>query len=95
MFLSQVLQDLKQTIDRIDRERDGFELRLARARKTMIYNAAVKNGQVDSALVTKITALMEATNRPDSRLSEQSEYDQTKAKGINKDQLYSIQKYTV
>lgn len=73
---------MKQTIDRVDRERDGFELRLARAMKTMIYKAAVKNGEVDGTIAKKIAALMEATNRPESRLSEQSEYDhQSKAKG--------------
>ncbi len=61
-------------IERIDREREGFEMRVARARKTMIYKAAIKNGQVDNTVVKQITILMnDGGSRCDSRLSDQTE----------------------
>ena len=63
-------------VDRIDREREGFEVRVARARKTMIYKAAVTNGEVDAIVAKKITALMNEGSRSDSRMSDQSEHDQ-------------------
>ena len=71
-----MLQDIKQTTDKIDREREEFEVRLARARKTMIYKAAVKNGLVDPSVAKKVTALMKDTPRPESRMSDQSEQGQ-------------------
>ena len=42
----QVLQYLKQTVDRYARTQEGFEKRLGRARKTMAYRAQVRNSQV-------------------------------------------------
>ena len=40
--LLQVIQGIKDTIDSLVKERENFDYRLGRARKTMIYKAAVK-----------------------------------------------------
>ena len=73
MSNSQVLHDLKQGIDRLARERDNFEIRIGRAKKTMMYNAAVKNGVIDEITANKIALQMKDMSRADSRLSDQSD----------------------
>lgn len=52
--LLQVLQFLKQTIDRYARTQDGFEKRLGRARKTMVYRAQVRNSQIKESVARQI-----------------------------------------
>ena len=76
VYLLQVLQDIKQLVDRMDRDRENFELRLARARKTLIYNAAVKNKEIDEAMAKKISSQMRECSRTDSRMSDRSDPDQ-------------------
>ena len=81
MSNSQVLHDLKQAIDRLARERDNFEIRIGRAKKTMMYNAAVKNGVIDEITANKIALQMKEMSRADSRLSDQS--DGVPARGMS------------
>lgn len=45
--LLQVIQGIKDTIDSLVKERENFDYRLGRARKTMIYKAAVKGNVKD------------------------------------------------
>ena len=49
-----MLQTLNQTIDDIASEREGFERRLGRARKTMVFKAAVSHGLVDEHTASEI-----------------------------------------
>ena len=54
-------------------------MRLARARKTMVYTAAVSNGEVESGVVRRVSLLMSSANeghgsRCESRMSD--EHDQ-------------------
>jgi len=45
----QVLQYLKQAVDRYARTQEGFEKRLGRARKTMIYREQARNQRTHTA----------------------------------------------
>ena len=63
---------MKQTIDRLARERENFEHRLGRARKTMIFKAAVKNGQIDEGTAARIESQLQVS-RSESRLSDYSD----------------------
>jgi hypothetical protein len=61
-----VLQNLKADIDKLAEERDNFEFRLGRARKTIIYNATVGNEEIDESASSSVYA------RSESRLSHES-----------------------
>ena len=56
LISQQVLQSIKVTIDGYVRTQEGFEVRLARARKTMIYRAHVRNSQHEDSVATQVVA---------------------------------------
>ncbi len=67
----QVLQSIKMTIDSYARSQDTLEVRLARARKTMIYLAQVRNSQVQESVAKQmVMAEMRRLVRQGSRASE-------------------------
>ncbi len=67
----QVLQSIKMTIDGYARSQDTLEVRLARARKTMIYLAQVRNSQVQESVAKQmVMAEMRRLVRQGSRASE-------------------------
>ena len=53
-----MLQYLKQTVDRFARTQEGFEKRLGRARKTMVYRAQVRNSQVPESRARQLLRQM-------------------------------------
>lgn len=60
---------MKTTIDSYARTQDGFEKRLGRARKTMIYRAQVRNSQIEpSAARQMVTRLLRQSSRIDMGL---------------------------
>ena len=52
----QVLQSIKVNIDGLSRSEEGLEVRLCRARKTMVYWAKVRNDQVEESIGAQIVA---------------------------------------
>lgn len=54
--LFQVLQFLKQTVDRYAKTQEGFEKRLGRARKTMVFRAQVRNSQTQDSVARQIVS---------------------------------------
>lgn len=73
MSLLQVIQGITDTINSLVKERENFDYRLGRARKTMIYKAAVKSGKVkeESSVKTSHKMLM----KTDSCLSDLGDPD--------------------
>ncbi len=67
LLLLQVLQYLKQTVDRYARTQEGFEKRLGRARKTMLYRAQMRNSQVKESVARQIVKrqLLQQNSRTD------------------------------
>ena len=64
-----MLQTVKTTVDSYARTQDGFEKRLGRARKTMIYRARVRNSQIEpSAARQMVTRLLRQSSRIDMGL---------------------------
>lgn len=64
-----VLQTIKTTIDSYSRTQDGFETRLGRARKTMIYRARVRNSQIQPSAAQQIVSrLLKQSSRIDMGL---------------------------
>lgn len=62
LMIFQVLQHLKQTVDRYARTQEGFEKRLGRARKTMAYRAQVRNSQVQESRARQILRQLHLNN---------------------------------
>ena len=52
----EVLQSIKVSIDSSWRSEEGLEVRLCRARKTMVYWSKVRNEQVDESIGAQIVA---------------------------------------
>ena len=82
LFVLQVLQDLKHAIDKLARERDNFDTRLGRAKKTMIFKAAVSNGLIDEATAAKISSFVHELPRSESQLSIDCNDTSSPIKGI-------------
>lgn len=65
----QVLQTVKTTVDSYARTQEGFEKRLGRARKTMIYRAQVRNSQIEpSAARQMVNRILRQSSRIDMGL---------------------------
>lgn len=62
-----MVQFLKQTVDKYARTEDGFEKRLGRARKTMVYRAQVRNQRAHDSLARQKLSkqLQQSHSRPD------------------------------
>ena len=64
---------MKATIDGYARTQEGFEKRLARARKTMIYSAHKRNSQMEESVASQIVSAEKRLMRQNSRASELGE----------------------
>lgn len=65
------MQFLKQTVDKYARTQDGFEKRLGRARKTMIYRAQIRNQRAHDTAARQMQSkqLRQSYSRPELDVS--------------------------
>ena len=64
-----MVQFLKQTVDRYARTEDGFEKRLGRARKTMVYRAQVRNQCAHDSMAKLLSKHLRRSSQPDVDIS--------------------------
>lgn len=78
-----MLQTIKTTIDSYTRTQEGFEKRLGRARKTMIYRAQIRNSQTEPSTARQIAnRILRQSSRIDMGLESVSH--ETVSSSLNK-----------